>query len=1195
MVKTDTVLKRVIICPFESINSDEENWPERIEAGSSFYTRTQFPQQNRIPLPLKHWADIPYVLSPQRIFVEPSVLNTQGRSCMDWMQFEFSDGAILSWGVLLHSKYRDLVPIDLWPLTSKLQAMSKLAGKSADRHLAERILAEGSFELIIAAIQTCQSIGLNEQVFFADSSDPSKSRRSFFVKKIFYENAANSELIVQTQGGWVDGECKSKSAVYLKNSWGEETIHYWSVFALAPGLNQIIVSDLFFKLSNSDEFVRFNPLDGPKISKKNLVDPIKVLNSPEELNEYLNRWSALGTRIQFNPQQSSRESSDLKIDFFVDETQKIQTILSFAKDNLFVLIDWRQFRKLFNCLSSGLSALSVESIDLGSNRRKTTRLNDQKFFKSQGIAAYVIFEISNFLTQGRLSDGKVISDQKKLIESLFENCIEILDSAKGKGTSEFEAFHVSPKAISAFKDVVDEIFIYFEKKFFIFTPEQTLYVSYKDFLPSFFKNFLGFLSANTSKTLFLKIRDNAYSDFLDNNFSGNVLGARIFNKPPAEYPSEYFRNRGFYSPSQDKLLDFVLELSQNIGSVYFNGQRIDQIKSEDLSVEFQVRENKKIDWFELHPVVFFEGHEIHHKDIQWNLNSGILHFQGKLFLIPKNKIPSLKRLEKFWDRLRGSVDPAGHAPSDSYYPLPKSETLEMLALRASGFPVKGSKKWDEVCAFFDNLGNPKEQNLENKIIPELKLPLKPYQAIGVSWLNDLYKLRLGGILADEMGLGKTSQMIGFFESLRLRGELKTCMVVVPASLTYNWLSEANKFAPKLKLRAFDKSFKEEFPQGLAADTNSIVVTTYGLLVEHEEYISLTQWNIVAFDEAQQLKNLGAQRTTIARKLQAQFKVCITGTPMENHLGEFFSLVDLVVPGSLGTREEFRAIYQNKEVPPSSDALSYLRLKVKPLLLRRVKSEIQADLPEKTETVICLDFDAQQKKIYRDIASACNESVRTAIEEKGAAQSQLEMLTALMRLRQVCSDPLGIATVKYDGVPPKISQLLDSVESIIESGDSVLIFTQFLKTLERIENLLKERNINVFTLHGSIQRKDREKYLKGFSESEKPGVMLMTLKTGGVGLNLTKASYVFHLEPWWNPAVEDQATDRAHRIGQDKKVNVYRYIMRDSLEEKIEVLKERKMKLFKDLLNNESSSETFSAVPKETGNILSAQDFAYLLS
>ncbi|MBX9769666.1 MAG: DEAD/DEAH box helicase, partial [Bdellovibrionales bacterium] len=473
-----------------------------------------------------------------------------------------------------------------------------------------------------------------------------------------------------------------------------------------------------------------------------------------------------------------------------------------------------------------------------------------------------------------------------------------------------------------------------------------------------------------------------------------------------------------------------------------------------------------------------------------------------------------------------------------------------------------------------------------------------YQSIGLNWLRDLYELRLGAILADDMGLGKTIQTLGFFDYLHSEKELGNCLVVVPSTLIINWNKEMEKFVPHLPRTVLSgKILNDGLDEATVASLENptggtggrVFICSYNFLSERSEWIQAQKWNLMVFDEAQSLKNLSSQRTQSARNVKSRFRVCLTGTPLENHIGEAFSIIDLSLPGALGTWSDFRKKYFANQGISYQQAQS-LRLRMKPILLRRTKSEILSELPSKTEVVVPVPFSDNQRSIYKNIAMQWNSKVRESIKSSGESQSQLLMITALLRLRQACSDPSGLPEVSFDELPPKIEMLGESIQDIIESGESALVFTQFISTYDRVVAHLTQRNIPTFGLQGSMNQKQREKALNGFQEMEQGAVLVATLKTGGVGLNLTKASYVFHLDPWWNPAVENQATDRTHRIGQTKPVTVYRYIMQGSIEEKIEVLKERKRLDFQALFGDQETPHAGNL----TKDRLSQEDFDYLL-
>ncbi len=662
-------------------------------------------------------------------------------------------------------------------------------------------------------------------------------------------------------------------------------------------------------------------------------------------------------------------------------------------------------------------------------------------------------------------------------------------------------------------------------------------------------------------------------------------------------------------------------IARDSGSPVKNGSVIadDLDRSGDTSVQTLKKDrhialqSAKLDWFELHPKFFLHGQEIFGVEVQQALRDGIVTHGDQLYLIPASRLPTLRKLAGFWDRLQSAKNSKGRSERESpVFQVPRSQILEMLALRRSGIPVIGTESWKEICQFYDDL----DRHERTFQIPDsLHGTLKEYQKIGVQRLYELYRLGLGAILADDMGLGKTIQALTFLEKLRSENRLGPSLIVVPTSLTYNWLSESQRFVPDLSMTAFSGKTKAKILEKLlqapssskfsvsskapSAPSGQVILATYGLVQEHKEFFAALKWDVVIFDEAQNLKNISAQRTSIARSLNARAKICMTGTPLENHLGELYSLVDLSVPGCLGDLEEFRRIYVNP-MSVHRDDIDYLKLKTKPLILRRTKHEILLELPEKQESRVVLPFEKKQKTIYRDVAIAYNKKIQDAIAENGEAKCQLQMLTALLRLRQACSDPAALPGIKYTAVPPKLEALCEALVEIVDTGESALVFTQFLQTLERAASVLREAHIPAFVIHGGLSRTARESVLKQFNEFEGGAVLLMTLKTGGVGLNLTKASYVFHLEPWWNPAVENQASDRAHRLGQKNAVQVYRYIMHESVEEKIEKLKMQKQNRFNAMFAGGEQIEFTESEPRDCevslqGQNLNRGDFEFLLS
>jgi superfamily II DNA or RNA helicase len=451
-------------------------------------------------------------------------------------------------------------------------------------------------------------------------------------------------------------------------------------------------------------------------------------------------------------------------------------------------------------------------------------------------------------------------------------------------------------------------------------------------------------------------------------------------------------------------------------------------------------------------------------------------------------------------------------------------------------------------------------------IPPVALPatfhgeLRPYQAEGVAWLQFLAAEGMGGVLADDMGLGKTVQTLAHLAIEHAAGRLdRPALIVCPTSLIPNWLREAARFTPHLRVLALHgPTRKARFGEIAQHD---LVLTTYPLLARDKEALSAPEWHSVILDEAQAIRNPEAETTKQARLLKARQRFCLSGTPMQNHLGELWSVFDFIAPGFLGSAQQFRARYRTPiEKHGDTARQAALHRRVKPFLLRRTKAEVVRDLPPKTEILEDVELEAGQRSIYESVRLAMHERVREAIAAQGLARSGIVILDALLKMRQACCDPRLLKLDAAKGAKAgsaKLDRLLDLLATLKEEGRRAIVFSQFTSMLALIQPRLDEAAIPYVLLTGDTR--DRDTPVKRFQAGEVP-VFLISLKAGGVGLNLTAADTVIHYDPWWNPAVEDQATDRAHRIGQDKPVFVHRLRALGTIEEKMEVLKDRKRAL-----------------------------------
>lgn len=452
------------------------------------------------------------------------------------------------------------------------------------------------------------------------------------------------------------------------------------------------------------------------------------------------------------------------------------------------------------------------------------------------------------------------------------------------------------------------------------------------------------------------------------------------------------------------------------------------------------------------------------------------------------------------------------------------------------------------------------QSIKPVALPEgFKGELRLYQKEGLSWLQFLREVGLGGILADDMGLGKTVQTLAHILVEKQSGRAHhPCLVVAPTSLMANWRLEARRFAPDLKVLTLHGSERRQSFDDI--DNSDLVLTTYALLRHDKETLLARDYHLVILDEAQNIKNPKAATTLLAHRLNARHRLCLSGTPLENHLGELWSLCHFLNPGLLGDHQTFRRVFRTPiEKHGDIDRGRLLARRVRPYLLRRTKAEVEQDLPEKTEIVEHIELAGDQRDLYESIRLAMHERVRREIAARGAAKSHIIILDALLKLRQVCCDPrlLKLDAARKVEQSAKLERLLDMLPPMIEEGRRILLFSQFTSMLALIEAELGKRHIDHLKLTG--RTKDRGALVARFQAGEVP-LFLISLKAGGSGLNLTAADTVIHYDPWWNPAVEDQATDRAHRIGQEKPVFVYKLRTLGTVEDKIQELQARKKSL-----------------------------------
>nr|WP_277796782.1 DEAD/DEAH box helicase [Clostridium perfringens] len=506
--------------------------------------------------------------------------------------------------------------------------------------------------------------------------------------------------------------------------------------------------------------------------------------------------------------------------------------------------------------------------------------------------------------------------------------------------------------------------------------------------------------------------------------------------------------------------------------------------------------------------------------------------------------------------------------------IDKSKVLyiqEKLKDRNLSF-IKGGNVLQEI------VGKLLNKQFKRKLVPKaLNAELRPYQKEGFKWINEITDLGFGGVLADDMGLGKTLQIIAFL----LSQKKSKSIVVVPTSVIYNWMDEFEKFAPSIRIGLVhgSKSKRDkvlrDFKRGLGIkieesnlkeksyEKYDVLLTTYGTLKNDEKSYENLSFDYCIIDEAQNIKNPVAQATLSVKNIKSRCNIALTGTPIENNLMELWSIFDFVMPGYLFTKDRFRERFILDE-----SNLSELKSLITPFILRRLKEDVLSELPEKLEKKYLVEMKGKQKQLYSFYVKAIKNQLNENKSSEKSGRDKINLFSYLTKLREICLDP-SLVVPDYTGGSSKLTVVKEIVKDASESGKKILLFSQFTSVLQKIEEDFKKEDISYLYLDGGTSAKDRVERVKKFNEDSNIKVFLISLKAGGFGLNLTSASMVIHFDPWWNPAVEDQATDRAHRFGQENKVEVIKLVAKDTIEEKIVLMQEDKRELIQSLMDGKT--------------------------
>ena len=503
-------------------------------------------------------------------------------------------------------------------------------------------------------------------------------------------------------------------------------------------------------------------------------------------------------------------------------------------------------------------------------------------------------------------------------------------------------------------------------------------------------------------------------------------------------------------------------------------------------------------------------------------------------------------------------------------PIYRSLYLDRIMNRFENTTIKKDETYRKL------IGNVQDKtNTSDLEIPkDLENILRQYQKIGFKWLKTLDEYQFGGILADDMGLGKTIQIISVILSYieNCKENRKPIMVVCPSSLSLNWKAEIEKFASDINALVISGSAQKRKEQINSIPNYDVIITSYDLIKRDiDSYKKVDyEFRYLIADEAQYMKNSNTQNSKSIKQINAKTRFALTGTPIENSLSELWSIFDFIMPGYLFSYRKFK---ENYEMPiikeENSELMAKLRMLIEPFILRRTKKQVLTELPDKTVTILNNEMEEEQEKVYLSYLADAKSELNEQIKINGIEKSRMQILSALTRLRQICCHP-GLFLDNYKGESSKLNQCIEIVKDAIASGHKILLFSTYTSMFEMIEEKLREENIEYFKLTGQTKVDKRIELVDEFNRNEKIKVFLISLKAGGTGLNLTGADVVIHYDPWWNLAAENQATDRAYRIGQKNNVQVYKLITKNSIEEKIFELQEKKAKLIDDVLDTKTS-------------------------
>ena len=537
---------------------------------------------------------------------------------------------------------------------------------------------------------------------------------------------------------------------------------------------------------------------------------------------------------------------------------------------------------------------------------------------------------------------------------------------------------------------------------------------------------------------------------------------------------------------------------------------------------------------------------------------------GTYISLEKNN--SLDFLENVVDNIE--IDYVNPEEGTIKLPIYRAMYLEKLFKEMNNTNIQKNEYYKKMISEIED----RHIDINTKIPKKLNTELRTYQKIGYKWLKTLEQYKMGGILADDMGLGKTVQVLTVILSYiqENKEKAKNSIIVCPSSLTLNWYNEIQKFTPTIKTLVISGDYLERKRKIETINNYQIVITSYDSLKRDIDLYTQYNFKYIVADEAQYIKNNNTKNSKAVKLINAETKFALTGTPIENSLSELWSIFDFIMPGYLYKYKKFKELY---EIPiiknQDEEKMNKLKKQIEPFILRRTKSEVLTELPDKTVTILSNEMKEEQYSIYMSYMAQARDEIMYQIDMKGFEKSQIKILSLLMRLRQICCHP-KLFLSEYTGESSKLNQCIEIIQDAVLGEHKILLFSSYTSMFEIIEEQLKKLEINYLKLTGQTKVGERIKLVDEFNTNKDIKVFLISLKAGGTGLNLTGADMVIHYDPWWNLSAENQATDRTYRIGQRKNVQVYKLITKNSIEEKIYELQQKKAKLIDNMLSTDAT-------------------------